>query len=109
MARAQVAAYSKRQLTVEPERFRRGDANGDGVLQLTDAVFTLLYLYRGGIPASCMKALDSNDDGNLNSVDALFTLKHLFDGGGPLPLPTGECGPDPTVDGLSCERMPACP
>jgi hypothetical protein len=89
--------------------FRRGDATSDGALQLTDAVFTLSYLFRAGPDPSCLDAADADDNGAVQITDAIFTLNHLFLGGPPLPAPTGGCGPDPSEDGLGCEASPACP
>ena len=91
----------------EPE-FRRGDVNGDGAINIADAVAALVFLLAGGPPPPCMDAADANDDGVLDISDGIRILMYLFAGGGPLPPPGEACGIDPTDDTLSCEKYPAC-
>jgi len=84
--------------------FRRADANGDGIPDLSDAVGTLDWLFRGKNPPRCLDAADSNDDGAIDLSDAVMSLNYLFRGGPkpPAPGPNG-CGSDPTEDQLgSC-------
>jgi hypothetical protein len=51
----------------------RGDANGDEVINVSDAVFTLLALFVGGFGAPpCEDAADSNDDGALDVADSIL-------------------------------------
>jgi hypothetical protein len=61
--------------------FVRGDANGSGEIDISDAVFTLSYLFTGGRAPSCPAAMDSSADGKLDITDAIFTLQFLFAGG----------------------------
>ena len=61
-----------------------GDANGDGKLNITDAVATLGHLFLGASAPRCLHAADANDDGKLNTTDPVATLGHLFLGGPPL-------------------------
>ena len=70
--------------------FLRGDADGSHSVELTDAIYTLNFLFLGGPNPSCEDAADSNDDGALNVSDAVFTLGFLFLGSEPPPFP----GPD---------------
>jgi hypothetical protein len=95
------AIYQVKYLGPPPPRFLRGDANGDGAVDLTDAVATLelLFLSGGGIP--CLDAADANDDGEVDIADPVAILFHLFEGG-TLPPPFPEVGSDPTPDGLGC-------
>jgi hypothetical protein len=90
------------------ERFKRADADGDMGIQMSDAVFTLQYLYVPGSPTpECMDAADADDDGELVMSDALFTLKYLYVPGSPAPLsPFPHCGADPTMDEIRCLRHP---
>jgi hypothetical protein len=85
---------------VEP-RLRRGDADLDGTVGLTDAVAVLESLFRGGGALRCPDAADADDDGSLNVTDAVRTLAYLFQGG-PAPAAPGPdaCGPDSTHDDL---------
>jgi PKD repeat protein len=87
--------------------FRRGDANADGSTNLSDSVYTLLYLFEGSA-AICEKALDTNDDGQVNVSDALRGLRDLFGGASQPRAPFLVCGMDPTPDTLNCPAFPIC-
>ncbi len=96
------------------QKFRRGDSDADGVLNLTDPIHTLGYLFQGSpekVP--CEDAADANDDGTVNITDPVGTLFFLFLGGPVLPPPSGDgpsdCGRDPTADSLACESFTFCP
>lgn len=84
----------------DPPVFLRGDATGDGEVNLSDAVLTLGWLFRGGEEPRCQDAADADDDGSVSLSDAVYTLQHLFQGGAALPFPRGCCGLDPTWDDL---------
>ena len=88
-----------------PRKFRRGDANNDGIVNLSDAVTALNYLFLGvwNHPQPlCEDAADTNDDGSLNITDPIFILNFLFLGGKAPPAPYPDLGEDPTVDKLKC-------
>jgi len=75
--------------------FLRGDVNGDGRLEVSDAVALMAYLFVGGPGPQPLEAGDANTDGLLDIADAVFLLAHLFAGGpAPSPAPCPE-GPDP--------------
>lgn len=96
-------------LSITP--FLRGDANGDGTLNVADSVRTLGMLF-GPLLLPCRDAADANDDGAVDISDAVFSLSRLFLGDAPPPPPFPECGPDPTRDALDCATEPdlaACP
>lgn len=92
------------------DAFLRGDANSDGGVDVSDAVFVLAGLFiPGADPGSCLDAVDTNDDGLADVSDAVFLLASLFlPGAPPLPEPAS-CAPDPTADALDCADFPACP
>jgi hypothetical protein len=93
------------QLTV----FLRSDADADMDVEMSDAVFTLRYLYVPGAEQPlCMDGADSDDGGVIEMSDAIFTLKYLYVPGSPLPPAPGpvECGHDPTEDDLDCADHP---
>lgn len=92
--------YRLRIVEAASSSFRRGEANGDGQTNLSDAVFTLDYLFRGGSVPACIDAADADDNGNVNITDPVFLLNHLFSSGPAPPQPGGECGADPTEDSL---------
>lgn len=91
-------------------RFRRGDANWDGTVDVSDVVFILAAGIVPGSPQPpCLDAADVNDDGNFSAiVDAIVLLQAIFDPSSPpLPSPGALCGLDSTPDSLSCSL--ACP
>ncbi len=45
--------------------------------------------------------------GKMDGTFLLILLDRLFKDGGPLPGPFGDCGGDPTSDGLGCQG--SCP
>ncbi len=98
-------------MTGEPPapKFLRGDADGNGMLQITDAIATLNFLFVGNFTPTCMDALDWTDDGGVEITDAVASLDHQFSTGDPSPAPGSQnCGPDPTDDPLDCESFEAC-
>ena len=92
-------------------QFLRADSEGNGLVNLTDAIFTLNYLFLGGREPSCLDASDSDNNGLVQLTDAIFLLNYLFLGGGAPPAPTNEGGLDPEepADGIGCERFTGCP
>ena len=92
-----------------PYRFRRGDCNDDGGVDISDAVSTLGSLFLGEGDPGCDDACDSNDDGAMDISDAIATLGVLFLGNGVIPLPgMNDCGIDPTDDELGCDTFERC-
>jgi len=87
--------------------FRRGDVNGNGVWEISDAVTLLMALFGGGKQPDCPDAADANDDGRLDLSDAVRILWFLFQQED-LPEPTLSCGPDPTEDSLPQCNYPLC-
>lgn len=57
-----------------------GDANQDETLTLSDALYILNYLFRGGPPPDPMDAGDTNCDDQVDLSDALRILNYLFKG-----------------------------
>ena len=87
--------------------FVRGDATGDGSLDISDPVLALNFLFLGRSVRPCLDALDSNDDGQVNIADPIYTLTYLFVGGDELPRPFPLPGGDRTPDELLCMTPPA--
>jgi mono/diheme cytochrome c family protein len=78
--------------------FRRGDADQDGALTITDAIFVLNFLFAGGRAPPCTAVANSNGDPNLNITDPVFLLGHLF---------TGTAAPPPLTDDetIACKGL----
>ena len=106
-SRSDIGYRSYTRTAAEPI-FMRGEASGDGSIDITDAVTILSYLFAGaGI--SCATSGDSNDDGTVDITDAIYLLTWLFSGGNQPPPPVDGCGRDPTPDNLDCREPTACP
>ena len=91
------------------EIFRRGDADGDGTINITDGIFLLNHLFLGGAEPPCPDAADANDQGALNITSAVYVLNYLFLGGPAPPAPGADaCGPDPTEDTLDACQYAKC-
>ena len=82
--------------------FTRGDSNQDGIIDLSDGVSILVYLFHLGVKLPCRDAADSNDTGGIDTSDAVYIFNFLFLSGPSLSQPFPECGADPTEDGLGC-------
>jgi hypothetical protein len=80
--------------------FIRGDANDDRRVDVSDAIFTLDYLFLGGDEPECADAADADDSGEIELTDAVVTLSTLFLGGVRLPHPFPNRGIDEVPDFL---------
>lgn len=82
--------------------FLRGDANGDGAVNISDAITIVLVAIQSH-PVDCLDASDADDSGRVDLTDDLMLFHYLFlTGGGPA-APFPGAGGDPTIDSLSCE------
>ncbi|MBN1441547.1 MAG: CotH kinase family protein, partial [Planctomycetes bacterium] len=84
------------------ELFVRGEVNGDGERDISDAVTILRFLFTGTAVVGCLDAADADDSGEVDISDAVTLLGHLFLDGRPLPFPCEAPGVDPTPDALDC-------
>lgn len=89
-------------------RFVRGETNGDGAVDISDAVSVLLHLFAGTVAITCEDAADTNDDGAVDVSDALTLLAHFFAGGIAPRAPFTSCGIDLTGDAIGCEAFAEC-
>jgi hypothetical protein len=96
-------AFGRRNLL--PHAFMRGDANGNGDVEMADAIVTFSYLFLSrGDEAICADAMDTNDSGSIDLTDGIHSLRYLFLGGEAPSFPFPSCGWDITVrDGLGCQ------
>jgi hypothetical protein len=72
--------------------FRQGDVDGNGQIDITDAIRVLGALFQGGKPIECREAADANDDGAIDISDGISILSFLFLGGAPPATSFPECG-----------------
>ena len=77
--------------------FLRADANNDTKVSISDAYFTLSFLFSGGQRPECEETADTNGDGQVNLTDGIATLAFLVMGGdapaAPFPTPGEHAGP----------------
>jgi hypothetical protein len=106
--------------TVNEVVFRRGDANGDGLVNVSDVMNIMSYLFRGGSTTACLAAADmeSRTDGcsedNFNDIPrvrlsfCVYVLNFLFRGGPRPPDPFLECAQLRRCSDirLGCSRSP---
>ncbi len=93
--------------------FRRGDANADARVTISDAVFIARSLVLSGPAPPCADAADVNDDGTVDIADAVTTLSILFSSAPDVPARVidlfGRCAADVTSDGLPACGYELCP
>ena len=98
----------------------RGDMNDSGEVDISDVIYFLQFLFRGGDAPICVPVADANSDGGSDIGDAVYLLGVIFRGQGSLePLDADEsaacdqgrvvrCGeesfstPDPLGNGFAC-------
>jgi hypothetical protein len=88
--------------------YKRGDADGNGVLQVTDAIKIFQWLFVAGHQVGCLAALDANDDHSIDISDGPYLTRFLFVGGPPPPAPHPQCGLDLDPGPFTCEEY-FCP
>ena len=82
--------------------FRRGDANDDGDVNISDPSFLLNFMFQQGELAPCLDAADADNSESIDITDGIFLFNFLFRGGSAPPAPFSSCGLDPETD-LACE------
>ena len=100
-----VLVFTRQPVDLERTRFARGDCNGDGRLDISDAVLVLRELFQAVLPGDCPAACDADGNGVAQVTDAVFALSFLFGEGAEPPAPWPSCGDGETP--LDCERP--CP
>jgi hypothetical protein len=58
-----------------------GDANSDGNVSVSDAVYIINYIFAGGNPPVQLSSADENCDGTINISDAVWIINYVFVGG----------------------------
>ncbi len=64
-----------------------GDADGDGAVNVGDAVFVINYVFKSGSPPAPIESGDANADGDVNVADAVYLINFIFKGGPPPQCP----------------------
>ena len=84
--------------------FVRGDANGDGVVNLRDILIATRMLFENQPLPLCEDRLDANDNGTVTVLDTVFMADVVFAQRAALAKPFPGEGGDPTEDHLPCPR-----
>lgn len=63
--------------------FVAGDANGDGFVNVTDAVYIILWIFAGGPGPDPYAAGDADGSGTVNISDASYLIQFIFADGPP--------------------------
>lgn len=63
--------------------FKAGDANGDNGVTVSDVVYLINYLFKGGAAPDPLEAGDVNCDGTVSVSDVVYLINYLFKGGPP--------------------------
>jgi hypothetical protein len=58
-----------------------GDADGNGMVNITDAVYLLTYIFSGGPEPDPMELGDADCNGFVNVTDAVYLINYIFSGG----------------------------
>jgi len=95
-------------LQVSCPAFIRGDSDGNGLIEITDAIHVFVYAFLGGDISRCVDAADATADGAVDLADGVTILGYLFLGATAPPAPFPACGQPPAASQLGCERNDAC-
>jgi len=63
--------------------FMTGDANHDGVVDITDVIYLIEYIFRSGVPPYPPLSGDANSDSIVDIVDVVYIIVYLFQKGPP--------------------------
>jgi hypothetical protein len=69
--------------------YKCGDANHDSKVTVSDVVYLVSYLFKGGPPPNPMAAGDANCDTKVTVSDVVYLISYLFKGGN---VPCYACG-----------------
>ncbi|GEM_PF-5461104 len=67
--------------TVSIASYICGDANSDGSVNISDAVYLIAYIFAGGTAPDPYLSGDANCDGTVNISDAVYLIAYIFAGG----------------------------
>ncbi|MFH2055022.1 MAG: dockerin type I domain-containing protein [bacterium] len=73
---------------IKEPQFICGDANADQIVNITDAVYLVQYIFSSGPAPQPLSSGDVNCDGVPNITDAVYLIGFIFNSG---PVPCAEC------------------
>jgi M6 family metalloprotease-like protein len=80
---AKAKRWSANHLFTAAQSYVFGDANGDGVVNISDAVYLIAYIFASGSTPNPLGAGDANCDDTVNISDAVYLIAYIFSGGSP--------------------------
>lgn len=72
-------------LSVTGPSYVCGDADGSGIITISDAVFLINYIFAGGAAPNPLESGNVNNDGIISISDAVYLINYIFSGG-PAPV-----------------------
>jgi len=78
-----ISASDEVNVSYEVVSFLRGDANSDNILDMSDILFILNYLYKDGMTPASFEATDVNYDSKINVLDAEYLIRYFYKQGPP--------------------------
>lgn len=79
---------------IEDMLYTCGDANSDGSINVSDAVYIINYVFVGGAQPEPIESADANCDISVNVSDAVYIINFVFVGGNPPCDTNGDGDPD---------------
>jgi hypothetical protein len=83
-----VAPATNYRFTVGYGPYLCGDADASGVVNVSDGVYIIAYIFSGGAPPAPPESGDVDCNGVLNISDVVYLLNYIFAGG---PAPCADC------------------
>jgi hypothetical protein len=78
---AAMASTTIDSLRVGPSGYIPGDADGSGIVNISDAVYLLSYIFGSGPEPEPYEAGDADCNGVVNIADAVYLISYIFGGG----------------------------
>ncbi len=75
-------------LLIKYLQYECGDADGSGLITISDAVFLINFIFSGGPMPNPLSSGDADCSGNVNISDAVYLINYIFSGG---PAPCAAC------------------
>jgi hypothetical protein len=58
-----------------------GDADGDGLVNISDVIYLVQYVFGSGLPPQPVESGDADCNGFVNISDAVFLVAYIFSDG----------------------------
>jgi uncharacterized protein (TIGR02145 family) len=99
---AVVIAFAILTVTASANPYVCGDADGNGIVNISDAVYLISYIFGGGPEPSPLLAGDADGNEIVNISDAVYLISYIFGGG---PAPACPCDAFTDLDGNTYQTV----